>query len=36
MRVSVSSWRTTAKDVDRAVGAAERALRVRDYQPAWD
>ncbi len=28
MRVSVSSWRTTAEDVDRAVAAAERALRV--------
>ena len=27
MRVSVSSWRTTAGDVDRAVAAAERALR---------
>ena len=27
MRVSVSSWRTTAADVDRAVAAAERALR---------
>jgi hypothetical protein len=26
MRVSVSSWRTTASDVDRAVAAAERAL----------
>ena len=26
MRVSVSSWRTTASDVDRAVQAAERAL----------
>jgi hypothetical protein len=26
MRVSVSSWRTTADDVDRAVAAAERAL----------
>ena len=26
MRVSVSSWRTTANDVDRAVTAAERAL----------
>jgi glutamate/tyrosine decarboxylase-like PLP-dependent enzyme len=34
MRVSVSSWRTTAKDVDRAVAAAERALQVPDYQPA--
>jgi glutamate/tyrosine decarboxylase-like PLP-dependent enzyme len=28
MRVSVSSWRTTANDVDRAVAAAERALAV--------
>ncbi|HEX6433252.1 MAG TPA: aminotransferase class V-fold PLP-dependent enzyme [Gemmatimonadales bacterium] len=28
MRVSVSSWRTTAEDVDRAVAAAERALAV--------
>ncbi|HEX6615293.1 MAG TPA: pyridoxal-dependent decarboxylase [Gemmatimonadales bacterium] len=28
MRVSVSSWRTTADDVDRAVAAAERALAV--------
>jgi glutamate/tyrosine decarboxylase-like PLP-dependent enzyme len=28
MRVSVSSWRTTADDVDRAVAAAERALQV--------
>lgn len=27
MRVSVSSWRTTDSDVDRAVAAAERALR---------
>jgi hypothetical protein len=27
MRVSVSSWRTTADDVDRAVAAAERALQ---------
>ena len=27
MRVSVSSWRTTANDVDRAVAAAERALQ---------
>ena len=26
MRVSVSSWRTTARDVDRAVAAAERVL----------
>jgi glutamate/tyrosine decarboxylase-like PLP-dependent enzyme len=26
MRVSVSSWRTTTSDVDRAVAAAERAL----------
>ena len=32
MRVSVSSWRTTADDVDRAVAAAERALQVRAYQ----
>jgi glutamate/tyrosine decarboxylase-like PLP-dependent enzyme len=28
MRVSVSSWRTTSDDVDRAVAAAERALQV--------
>ncbi len=28
MRVSVSSWRTTADDVDRAVAAAEGALHV--------
>jgi glutamate/tyrosine decarboxylase-like PLP-dependent enzyme len=28
MRVSVSSWRTTAEDVDRAVAAAERALAL--------
>jgi glutamate/tyrosine decarboxylase-like PLP-dependent enzyme len=34
MRVSVSSWRTTADDVDRAVAAAERALNVRADQPA--
>jgi glutamate/tyrosine decarboxylase-like PLP-dependent enzyme len=27
MRVSVSSWRTTPEDVDRAVAAAEQALR---------
>lgn len=27
MRVSVSSWRTTTEDVDRAVAAAERVLR---------
>jgi len=27
MRVSVSSWRTTSEDVDRAVAAAERVLR---------
>ena len=27
MRVSVSSWRTTARDVNRAVAAAERVLR---------
>ena len=29
MRVSVSSWRTTAEDVDRAVAAASRALEQR-------
>jgi hypothetical protein len=34
MRVSVSSWRTTADDVDRAVAAAERALHVGAGQPA--
>jgi glutamate/tyrosine decarboxylase-like PLP-dependent enzyme len=34
MRVSVSSWRTTAEDVDRAVAAAERALAVGANQPA--
>jgi glutamate/tyrosine decarboxylase-like PLP-dependent enzyme len=28
MRVSVSSWRTTEEDVDRAIEAAYRALRV--------
>jgi glutamate/tyrosine decarboxylase-like PLP-dependent enzyme len=28
MRVSVSSWRTTAKDVDRAVAAAKRVLEA--------
>jgi glutamate/tyrosine decarboxylase-like PLP-dependent enzyme len=28
MRVSVSSWRTTADDVDRAVAAAERSLQA--------
>jgi glutamate/tyrosine decarboxylase-like PLP-dependent enzyme len=28
MRVSVSSWRTTADDVDRALAAAERALQL--------
>jgi glutamate/tyrosine decarboxylase-like PLP-dependent enzyme len=27
MRVSVSSWRTTAQDVDRAVAAAAKVLR---------
>jgi hypothetical protein len=27
--VSVSSWRTTAEDVDRAVAAAERAIPLR-------
>jgi glutamate/tyrosine decarboxylase-like PLP-dependent enzyme len=34
MRVSVSSWRTTGADVDRAVAAAERALAVGASQPA--
>jgi glutamate/tyrosine decarboxylase-like PLP-dependent enzyme len=34
MRVSVSSWRTTAADVERAVAAAERALAVGASQPA--
>ena len=34
MRVSVSSWRTTADDVDRAVAAAERALHMELAQPA--
>ena len=34
MRVSVSSWRTTEEDVNRAVAAAERALRVGEYQEA--
>ncbi|HEX5963058.1 MAG TPA: pyridoxal-dependent decarboxylase, partial [Gemmatimonadales bacterium] len=33
MRVSVSSWRTTADDVDRAVAAAQRALHVGADQP---
>jgi glutamate/tyrosine decarboxylase-like PLP-dependent enzyme len=28
MRVSVSSWRTTAADVDRAVAAAAAALKA--------
>ena len=32
MRVSVSSWRTTAEDVDRAVAAASRALEERTPQ----
>ena len=30
MRVSVSSWRTSDDDVDRAAAAAERALREAD------
>jgi hypothetical protein len=34
MRVSVSSWRTTTDDVNRAVIAAERALGVGASQPA--
>ena len=34
MRVSVSSWRTTTDDVDRAVAAAERALAGRASQRA--
>jgi glutamate/tyrosine decarboxylase-like PLP-dependent enzyme len=34
MRVSVSSWRTTADDVDRAVAAAEGALQVGVEQRA--
>ncbi len=34
MRVSVSSWRTTAGDVDRAVAAAERALHMELAQRA--
>ncbi len=34
MRVSVSSWRTTVDDVDRAVAAAERALEVGVEQRA--
>jgi glutamate/tyrosine decarboxylase-like PLP-dependent enzyme len=34
MRVSVSSWRTTAEDVDRAVAAAQRALASGTRQPA--
>ena len=34
MRVSVSSWRTTTDDVDRAVAAAERALQVGAEQRA--
>jgi glutamate/tyrosine decarboxylase-like PLP-dependent enzyme len=33
MRVSVSSWRTTAADVDRAVAAVARALRAGDRAP---
>jgi glutamate/tyrosine decarboxylase-like PLP-dependent enzyme len=32
MRVSVSGWRTTAEDVDRAVAAASRALEERRTQ----
>jgi glutamate/tyrosine decarboxylase-like PLP-dependent enzyme len=32
MRVSVSSWRTTGDDVDRAVAAAERALQVASQE----
>jgi hypothetical protein len=28
MRVSVSSWRTTAEDIDRAVAATKRVLEV--------
>lgn len=31
MRVSVSSWRTTADDVDRAVAAVARALEAGDW-----
>jgi glutamate/tyrosine decarboxylase-like PLP-dependent enzyme len=31
MRVSVSSWRTTEKDVDRAVAAVEAVLQSRAY-----
>jgi glutamate/tyrosine decarboxylase-like PLP-dependent enzyme len=34
MRVSVSSWRTTGEDVDRAVAAAEQALQAEAYQRA--
>ena len=34
MRVSVSSWRTTGDDVERAVAAAERALQVGTEQRA--
>ena len=34
MRVSVSSWRTTGDDVDRAVAAAEWALQVEVEQKA--
>jgi hypothetical protein len=34
MRVSVFSWRTTLKDVDRAVSAAARALKVGADQQA--
>jgi glutamate/tyrosine decarboxylase-like PLP-dependent enzyme len=34
MRVSVSSWRTTANDVDRAVAATKQALEVGADQPS--
>jgi aromatic-L-amino-acid decarboxylase len=34
MRVSVSSWRTTDDDVDRAVAAAEAALQIGVEQRA--
>ncbi|HEV7366790.1 MAG TPA: hypothetical protein VGN76_13160, partial [Gemmatimonadales bacterium] len=34
MRVSVSSWRTTGDDIDRAVAAADQALHVGADQPA--
>ncbi|MEA2723802.1 MAG: hypothetical protein QOH59_1573, partial [Gemmatimonadales bacterium] len=34
MRVSVSSWRTTADDVDRSVAAAKRAMEEIEWEPS--